>query len=1003
MLRARLWLVLLCGLTGSCMHPESKEVLPDGEVGSAASIQWRTRFAIDNPSPGTGDHFGYSAAVNDRFIVVAATDDDEGAINSAGSVYVFDAFDGALLVRIVSPIPETAGQFGTSVALNGDLLVITSQYTDVSPGDDAGRAWLFDAATGLHLADLGGGDAPMAFYGWHAAIGDQFIAIGARNGTPSGVSGAGSVSLFELDGTPAGAFESPNPVIQGEFGRAVALTGTRLVVGAPSETLGTDVKAGRVYAFHVRTGQELFQIQNPGILPMSDEFGGDLATAGSLAAIAGDGLVYLVDLDTGEFVGQFDPLGPQSLDLDGATLIAGTTGGSGTVAQLFDVATGAMLLQINGDTTGSVGGISNNVDVNGNIAVAGAPGDDVGIVDRAGRAYVLERNTSPNANGQSIATTEEVAAPVTLTGNDGQGDALTYVVVNGPVSGTLSGSPPALTYTPNANFHGTDFFTFKASEQPSGVLESDPATVLIEVSSVDDLPSASNDALTLPEDTVSTVAVLTNDGGFGDGPVTVSVLSAPANGEALALSGNTIRYAPVRDYAGSDSFTYRITDSDGDAASATVNVTVQAANDAPVAADDAYTTNEDQALVVAAGAGVLVNDTDVDGPTASAAVVVPPASGSLSLAANGSFTYTPNANFSGTDVFTYTRFDGTLTSASATVVLHVTAVDDLPSAQNDAISVSEDGFVNVAVLSNDSNLGDGSISVTITTAPTDGLAIALSGGLVRYTPNADFAGSDTIGYTVTDADGDSSAATVAVTVNGVADAPVALDDAFSLDEDETLVVAAASGVLANDDDADGSALTVQVVLSPANGVLTLAADGSFTYTPDSNFGGADFFSYQVSDGAASSLATVILSVASVADAPTEPVLLAPVAGDEVKKAFTFSWAPAIDPDGDPVEYSIEVLEEGVPVASATSLVTTLVLDEPLSKGDYTWTVEASDPAGNSTISEAASFTVKGSGGGGGGCSIASTRSTPPVWVSLLAVVALLIRRRTSWVRNAVNG
>lgn len=993
MLRARLWLALLFGFTGSCMHSESSEVRPDGEVGSAASVQWRTRFAIDNPSPGTGDHFGYAAAVNDRFIAVAATDDDEGAISSAGSVYVFDALDGALLVRIVSPIPETSGQFGTSVALNGDLLVITSQYTDVSPGDDAGRAWLFDAATGLHLADLGGGDAPMAFYGWHAAIGDQFIAIGARNGTPSGVSGAGSVALFELDGTPAGAFESSNPVVQGEFGRAVALTGTRLVVGAPAETLGTDVKAGRVYAFHVSTGQELFQIQNPGVLPIADEFGSDVATAGSLAAIAGDGLVYLVDLDTGEFVGQFDPFGPQSLDFDGTTLIAGSTGGSGTVAQLFDVATGGMLLQINGDTTGSVGGISNNVDVNGDIAVAGAPGDDVGIVDRAGRAYVLERNTSPNANGQSVATVEEVATPITLTGSDDQGDLLTYVVVDGPVSGTLTGTPPTLTYTPNANFHGTDFFTFKASEQPSGVLESDSATVLIEVSSVDDLPTAVNDSLTLPEDSTSTVDVLTNDGGFGDGPITVSILSAPPNGEALALSGNTIRYAPNRDFGGSDSFTYRITDSDGDSASATVDVTVQAVNDTPIASDDAYTTDEDQALVVAVGSDVLVNDTDVDGPSASASVVVPPASGSLSLSANGAFTYSPNANFSGTDAFTYTCFDGTLTSAPATVLLHVTAVDDQPSAQNENASVSEDEFVDVAVLSNDSNLGDGSIEVTITTAPSNGIALALAGGLVRYVPNADFAGADAIGYTISDADGDVSAATVSVTVNGVPDAPIAQDDAFSLEEDETLFVDAASGVLANDDDADTSLLTAQVVLSPANGALSLAADGSFSYTPDSNFSGADFFSYQSSDGVGSSLATVILSVSSVADAPTEPVLLAPSAGDEVKKGFTFSWAPAVDPDGDPVEYSVEVLENGVPVASSTSLVTTLALEEALGKGNYTWTVEASDPAGNSTMSESAPFTVKGSGGGGGGCSIASTRSTPPAWVSLLGVIALLIRRR----------
>ena len=113
---ARARLVLLLALTASCSRPEADEVLPKGEVGGAASsFEWRTRQIIDNPNPGVGDEFGYAVAVNDRFIVVGASSDDEGAFNGAGSVYVFDANNGTLLIRIPAPSAAAGDSFGAGV------------------------------------------------------------------------------------------------------------------------------------------------------------------------------------------------------------------------------------------------------------------------------------------------------------------------------------------------------------------------------------------------------------------------------------------------------------------------------------------------------------------------------------------------------------------------------------------------------------------------------------------------------------------------------------------------------------------------------------------------------------------------------------------------------------------------------------------------------------------------------------------------------------------------
>src|SRR5205814_1196676 len=154
---------------------------------------------------------------------------------------------------------------------------------------------------------------------------------------------------------------------------------------------------------------------------------------------------------------------------------------------------------------------------------------------------------------------------------------------------------------------------------------------------------------------------------------------------------------------------------------ATVTLIVTGVNDAPVAAGNSYSLNEDSGLTVAAP-GVLVNDSDVEGDLLTAVLVTGPTSGSLTLNSNGSFTYTPGANFNGTDSFTYTANDVVRDSNVATVTLTVTAVNDAPLAGNDAYSLNEDCVLNVAaagVLSNDTDIDGDLLSAALVSVPAN--------------------------------------------------------------------------------------------------------------------------------------------------------------------------------------------------------------------------------------------------------------------------------------------
>ena len=284
--------------------------------------------------------------------------------------------------------------------------------------------------------------------------------------------------------------------------------------------------------------------------------------------------------------------------------------------------------------------------------------------------------------------------------------------------------------------------------------------------------------------------------------------------------------------------------------------------------DDFYVMFEREALTVDSP-GLLGNDNNFGANSLSAVLITGPANGMLGLNSDGSFSYTPNANFNGTDTFTYRADSGTVTGSNAVVTITVAAVNDIPVASNDSFVVMEDSILLVdapGVLANDNDLDGNPLTAVLLSSTTYGTLNFSPDGSFNYTPNANFNGTDTFTYVASDGMSDSNAAMVTLIVTSLNDVPIAHNDNYAISVNSLLSVGA-PGVLGNDIAPEGDPLAAILVTGPLFGSLTLNADGSFDYIPLADFSGTDSFSYRSTDGGAdSNVAMVSITV----NPPTVP-------------------------------------------------------------------------------------------------------------------------------------
>jgi hypothetical protein len=523
-------------------------------------------------------------------------------------------------------------------------------------------------------------------------------------------------------------------------------------------------------------------------------------------------------------------------------------------------------------------------------------------------------NQAPVAVNDAFTIAEDatltVAAPGLLANDsDPDGDAIEAGFREAPTHGTLNGlfEDGSFSYTPNRNFSGTDNFAYAAFD---GAADSIIATVTIEVTPVNDPPEvldrsfSATQGFSLVEAAPGVLATAFDEEGD---PITALLVDGPAHGTVDLAADGGFTYTPEAGFAGPDSFTFQAFDGADTSPVATATIEVFTI---PIAVADAYATSIDTPLTVDAANGVLANDIDPEGEPLIADLLQAPEHGSLDLRADGSFTYTPAAGFLGIDSFQYEPTDGK--RFGKTVFVDIT-VGSAPVGMPDAYVTDRDTTLTVdaanGVLANDSDPNGLPLTALSTSTPKFGslLSFAADGSFV-YMPEPGFSGTDSFTYVPQNTGLGGEATTVTITVNPVQanTPPVAQDDSIIAIEDTALVVAA-PGVLANDSDAEDDALTVQPGDGPAHGTLALNPDGSFTYTPGIGFVGTDAFTYQVADGQATSgPATVIVTVTAAEPVPTPTV--EPTEDPTEEPTQTPTPAPPEEPSPTPVPTDVPTNE-----------------------------------------------------------------------------------------------
>ena len=519
----------------------------------------------------------------------------------------------------------------------------------------------------------------------------------------------------------------------------------------------------------------------------------------------------------------------------------------------------------------------------------------VNLCDNAVVSIVVTESAPPVAVNDSYTTEEDVAVSGNVGTNDTEpdGSPLTFTIVSQPVNGTVVlNSDGTFTYTPGANYNGNDSFTYSACD-PTPIC--DNATVTITITPVTDVPVAVDDLYETDQNTQFGANVTVNDAeGDGDA-LTVTLVDDVTVGSLVLTADGNFTYLPAADYLGFDSFTYSLCDADG-CDTATVTIEVQVPNDPPVAENDTYTTNEDVVL----NGNVGDNDTDPDGDVIAYTLNQSTTNGSLIFTVDGTFSYTPNAEFFGTDSFTYTACDPLGECDNATVTITVVQVIDPHVAVNDTLSTPINTQIISNVLTNDINPEGLTLSAFINSGPFNGTANLLPNGTLVYIPNADFFGPDSLTYFACNTLGFCPVATVYINVELPSNPPVAENDLFNILENETLNNTVAS----NDSEPDGEALSFSLVSNTTDGVLTMNEDGTFTFIPNANFYGTVIVVYQACDPQfVCDQATLTINVF--------PVNTAPVAVDDsvnvtINETYTGDAAfNDIETDDDPITYTLD--------------------------------------------------------------------------------------------------
>jgi uncharacterized protein (TIGR03437 family) len=497
-------------------------------------------------------------------------------------------------------------------------------------------------------------------------------------------------------------------------------------------------------------------------------------------------------------------------------------------------------------------------------------------------------NNPPSATNGSTSTNEDTAKSLTLLGSDPDGDPITFSIVSQPSHGSVSGGTGSgRIYTPTSNYSGPDSFTFRVTDSANATAN---ATFSITVNAVNDAPTAQNQSVSTAQNTAKAITLGGSD--IDSNNLTFSIIGQPSHGSVSGGSSAGRTYTPANGYSGPDSFTFRVSDgsltADG---TVSINVAAGASNDPPTVTDENVTTNEDTPKQI------TLQATDPDGDSLTFQMMSAPSKGSL---AGGGATrmYTPNPDVNGPDAFTFRVDDGKGGSATGTVNIMITPVNDAPKAQNQSVSTQKNKQLPVTLSGTDVD-GD-ALTFSLLSSPSHG-AVSGTAPSVMYVPANGYSGSDSFRFRVRDPQGSTADGTINITVGG-GGGQNSPPGPHNQHVNTTKNKAAAITLTASD--SDGDSLTFSIASSPAHGSLTGSAP-NVTYQPANGYVGDDGFTFKVDDGTASANGTVSITVNETDDPNANK---APTAADE--SVSTNQDSPKLitlkgsDLDGDALTFSV---------------------------------------------------------------------------------------------------
>ncbi len=427
--------------------------------------------------------------------------------------------------------------------------------------------------------------------------------------------------------------------------------------------------------------------------------------------------------------------------------------------------------------------------------------------------------------------------------------ASTLKIVSNPQNGSAEIKQNGqITYSPNTNFVGGDFYKYEIKDSYGQKAQ---ATVNIKILPVNEPPIAVNDRDTTMQNQPVTTLVLINDKD-NDGTLylpSLKIISLPANGTlSLNNQNGTISYSPKNNFYGSDSYVYEICDNQGKCASATVTILVQRILLPPNARNDAGKTKQNTSVTV----NVLQNDSDLDGIIVYSTLKIhsAPLNGSVEVnATSGEILYSPRKDFFGKDIFTYEICDDDGLCDSATATIDIEYVGKPPVARNDFDSTNINISVTTDILYNDfDEKGLNPASVRVVESALNGQTIVnLENGKITYVPNRSFTGYDSYVYEVCNLDSLCATATVLIHVINKNHPPQAETDFAQTTQGTPISV----DVLTNDFDIDDDLVdtSLTIVKLPSSKVSAKVEEGKITidYSERPNFVGRDTLLYRICD------------------------------------------------------------------------------------------------------------------------------------------------------------